>query len=216
MHTAFFYTKKLHIKFLHKKKLLHREDVTQRNFFHSASICTKKFLHREIFTQSQTFTHSKLTQQALTQGNFYTEQVFSHSKLVHKEALAQRSFYTQQVFTQRSCYTGCAKIEKYLLPKHHSAAKDIKNIPHAAAAARNLDAAIPLRSAETEVQNTMELRTAATQIAAPKPHKRRFWRNFKRKIISSKMKKNLLPKHHNRNFHAATTIRFTTLSCKTQ
>jgi len=32
-----------------------------------------------------------------------------------------------------------------------------KNIPHAAAAARNLDAAIPLRSAQTETHNTIEL-----------------------------------------------------------
>ena len=42
----------------------------------------------------------------------------------------------------------------------------------AAAAARNLDAAIPLRSGETELRNAKELRTtakAATQIAAPKP-----------------------------------------------
>ena len=43
------------------------------------------------------------------------------------------------------------------------------SIAHAAAAARTLDAAIPLRSAETDLQNTKELRTMATQIAAPKP-----------------------------------------------
>jgi len=47
-------------------------------------------------------------------------------------------------------------------------AKD-NSIPHAAAAARNLDAAIPLRSAEAELQKTIELRATATQIAAPKP-----------------------------------------------
>ena len=38
-----------------------------------------------------------------------------------------------------------------------SAAKD-NSIPHAAAAARNLDAAIPLRSADTSLQNTMAQR----------------------------------------------------------
>ena len=43
-----------------------------------------------------------------------------------------------------------------------------KSITHAPAAA-NLDAAIPLRSAETELQNTRELRATATQIAARKP-----------------------------------------------
>ena len=54
-----------------------------------------------------------------------------------------------------------------------SAAKDINSILHAAAAARNLDTAIPLRSAETELQNTIEDNRSthmyAQQIAAPKP-----------------------------------------------
>ena len=44
------------------------------------------------------------------------------------------------------------------------AAKD-NNITHAAAARSNLDAAITLRSAETE----LELRVTASEIAAPKP-----------------------------------------------
>ena len=39
--------------------------------------------------------------------------------------------------------------------------------------ARNLDTAIPLRSADNELQSTRELRTTATQIAAPKPGSRR-------------------------------------------
>ena len=39
---------------------------------------------------------------------------------------------------------------------------------HAPAAARNLDATTPLRSAETELHSTIEFRTTATQIAAPK------------------------------------------------
>ena len=60
-----------------------------------------------------------------------------------------------------------------------SAAK-YNSITHAAGAARNLNRGIPLRPANTESKNTMELRTTATQIAAPKPHldakaeKRRF------------------------------------------
>ena len=69
-----------------------------------------------------------------------------------------------------------------ILPKHHSQLscshyntiydsqlEHTMSITHTAAAARNLGAAIPLRSAETELLNTMEIRTAATQIAAPKP-----------------------------------------------
>ena len=40
---------------------------------------------------------------------------------------------------------------------------------HAAAAPSNLDAAIPMRSAVTQLQNTIELRATASETAAPKP-----------------------------------------------
>ena len=53
-----------------------------------------------------------------------------------------------------------------------SAAKD-NSITHAAAAPSNLDAATTMRSAETELQNTIELRATASEIAAPKPGSRR-------------------------------------------
>ena len=48
----------------------------------------------------------------------------------------------------------------------------------------NLDAAITMRSAETELQNTIELRATVSEIAAPKPdldakaEKRQFWSTF--------------------------------------
>ena len=64
-----------------------------------------------------------------------------------------------------------------------SAAKD-NSITHAAAAPSNLDAAITMRSAETELQNTIELRATASETAAPKPDldakakKRRFCSTF--------------------------------------
>ena len=48
------------------------------------------------------------------------------------------------------------------------AAKNI-SITHAAAAPSNLDAAITIRSPDTELQNTKELRATAWEIAAPKP-----------------------------------------------
>ena len=60
-----------------------------------------------------------------------------------------------------------------------SAAKDT-SITHAAAAPGNLDAATIMRSAETELQNTIDLHATASEIAAPKPNldaeaeKRRF------------------------------------------
>ena len=55
------------------------------------------------------------------------------------------------------------------------------SMTHAGAVPSNLDAAITMRSAETELQNTIELRAPASEIAAPKPDlnakpkKRRFW-----------------------------------------
>ena len=63
------------------------------------------------------------------------------------------------------------------------AAKD-NSITNAATARSNLDAAIAIGSAETELQNTIELRTTASEIVAPKPdldaraEKRRFWSTF--------------------------------------
>ena len=63
------------------------------------------------------------------------------------------------------------------------AAKD-NRITNAATARSNLDTAITMRSAETELQNTTELRTTASEIVAPKPDldakakKRRFWSTF--------------------------------------
>ena len=48
------------------------------------------------------------------------------------------------------------------------AGKD-NRITHEAEATSNLDAAITMRSAETELQNTTELRATASEIVAPKP-----------------------------------------------
>ena len=76
------------------------------------------------------------------------------------------------------------------------AAKD-NSITNAATARSNLDAAITMRSAEIELQNTIELRATASEIVAPKPTPERkkddfealFKRIFRRKIASAKMEK---------------------------
>ena len=78
------------------------------------------------------------------------------------------------------------------------AAKDI-SITNAATARSNLDAAITMRSAETELQSTKELRATASEIVAPKPDldvrakkddfEALFKRIFRRKITSAKMEK---------------------------
>ena len=48
------------------------------------------------------------------------------------------------------------------------AAKD-KSMTNAATARSNLDTATTMRPAESELQNTIELRATASQIVAPKP-----------------------------------------------
>ena len=74
-----------------------------------------------------------------------------------------------------------------------SAAKD-NSITHAAAAPSNLDAATTMRSAETELQNTIELcRKLQLQNRIPTPKRKKddfealFQRSFKRKITSAKI-----------------------------
>ena len=63
------------------------------------------------------------------------------------------------------------------------AVKD-NSITNAVTARSNPDAAITMRSAETELQSTIELRATASEIVAPKPDldarakKRRFWSTF--------------------------------------
>ena len=52
------------------------------------------------------------------------------------------------------------------------AAKD-NSITHASKAGSNLDAATTMWSAETELQNTIELRATVSEIVAPKPGSRR-------------------------------------------
>ena len=80
-----------------------------------------------------------------------------------------------------------------------SAAKD-NSITNAATARSNLDAAITMRSAETELQNTIELRATASEIVAPKPGSRR--QSQKKTILQHFLKgflegKSLAPKWRN-------------------
>ena len=188
---------------------LHREICTHRSFY------TQIFFHRQVVSQ---ILHSKLLHR----------ETFAHSKLLHTA-----NFYTQQTFTQRNCYTGCAKMEKFAAKApfatlmqllqyglRFSAAKQ-NSIPHAAAAARNHAAAIPLRSANTGLQRNF--RTTATEMAAPnristpKRKKHDFKALFKRIYsfngISSSPKWRNICLSRVRNLHAATTIQFTSLSC---
>ena len=78
------------------------------------------------------------------------------------------------------------------------AAKD-NSITNAATARSNLDAAITMRSAETELQNTIKINATASEIVVPNristPERKKddfealFKRIFRRKITSAKMEK---------------------------
>ena len=108
-------------------------------------------------------------------------QIFTQSALLHTEVFTQRNAYTQQDFTSRSFYTHCS----------HS-----DTIHDAQLQKTNLDAAITVRSAKTQSQNTIELRAAAPEIAAPKPNLRaqaekkvQFWSSLKSKEFSRENKR---------------------------
>ena len=97
---------------------------------------------------------------------------------------------------------------------------------HAAAAPSNLDAAITMRSAQTELPNTKELRATASEIALPKldiptsEQKNRdfeafFYKEFQKENHQRQNWENLVTNHY-RSFDAAIPIRFTMSSCKRQ
>ena len=88
------------------------------------------------------------------------------------EALFKRNF-KRKIISAKIEKTGwqftfAALMQPFQYDLRSSAAKD-NSITHAAAAPSNLDAATTMRSAETELQNTIELRAMASEIAAPKP-----------------------------------------------
>ena len=105
-----------------------------------------------------------------------------------------------------------------------SASKD-NSITHAAAAPTNLDAATTMQSAETELQNTIELRATASETAAPKPDldaindKKTILKHFLKGILQGKLlspNSENMPTNRYRSLDAATPIRFTMFSCKRQ
>ena len=191
-HTASFYTqqafthsKRLHTGHLHTV-LLHMATVyTHRNFYTETLLQTEKLLHTASFyTQDLLHTASVLSQQELQlQDRSSTPKQQNHDF----EALSKRNFKREITSEKIAKICWQITIAAWMLPLQYdlrsSAAKD-NSIMHAAAARSNLDAAITLRSAETDLQNIIELRVTASEIAASKPDldakatKRRFWSTF--------------------------------------
>ena len=89
------------------------------------------------------------------------------------------------------------------------AAKD-NSITHTAKAGSNLDATTTMRSAETELQNTIELRATASEIVASKPDldarakKRRFWSTFLKGFLEGK---SLAPKWGKKRISCETSFK---------
>ena len=113
-------------------------------------------------------------------------------------------------------------------PLHHDlrdpAAKDA-SITHAAVAPSNLDAATTMRSAETELQNTIELRATASDIAAPKPdldakaEKKTVLMHFLQGFLEGKLLVPKLRKSADKSLSqpgCSCPIRFRIFSCKRQ
>ena len=132
----------------------------------------------------------------------------------------------------------CAKIAKicwqialaaWLQPLQYDlrdpAAKD-NSITHAAAAPSNLDAATTMRSAETELQSTIDLHATASEIAAPKPNesrrqsrKKTILQHFVKGFLEGKLLPPKLRKSADKSLSqpgCTTPIRFTIFSCKRQ
>ena len=209
-HSAFTHGKRLHTHT--QKKLLRRDtfNTCTDKLLHTANFYTQHFLHTASFHTQQAFRHRTLTHSTCTQC-FYTWQAFTH-KLFHTGIAApkpdldakaeKRRFWSvfKRDFKRKIASAKIAKIcwqitiAAWMQPLQYdlqsSAAKD-NSITHAAAAASNLEAATPMRSAETELQITIELSATASEIAAPKPRrqsrKKTILKHFFKGILKGKL-----------------------------
>ena len=164
---AFTHSKRLHTEHL-RTVLLHMASVyTHRNFYTETLLHTEKLLHTASFYR-KSFCTEKLSctssQQELQLQNWISTPKRQKDDF---EALFKRNFKRK---IEKICWqiTFAALMQPFQYDLRSSAAKD-NSITHAAAAPSNLDAATTMRSAETELQNTIELRAMASEIAAPKP-----------------------------------------------
>ena len=122
---------------------------------------------------------------------FHRQLIHQHSTPERKkddfEALFKRIFRRNITSAKMTKICWQITVAAFMQPLQYDlrspAAKD-NSITHAAVARSNFDAAITMRSAKTELQNTIELRATGSEIAGPKPDldarakKRRFWSTF--------------------------------------
>ena len=147
-----------------------------------ASVYTETFTQRRFYTERGFYTQQAFTEKVFAQRSFL---VHNHSRncssktgsrrqsdektiLKHFKKKIKRKIISAKI--EKICWqiTFAALMQPRQYDLRSSAAKD-NSITHAAAAPSNLDAAITMRSAKTELQNTTQLRATASEIAAPKP-----------------------------------------------
>ena len=193
-------------------KLSHREAFTHRSFYtekllHTASFHTEKLLHREAFTQ-----------QAFTQRSFYTEKLL-HSTLLHTASfftqgkhLHTTSFHTQKLLHREALHTASFHTQKLL---HTEAFTQSKLLHGEAFTQQALTSSTHNGYTNCSSKNGTKPKQKNDDFEAL--FKRNFIKGYKRKIISTKMEKFCCHcQSAIGNLNAATTIRFTNLSCKRQ
>ena len=177
--------------------ILHREAFTH------GCLCTQILLHTETFTQKSFYTQKLLHRKAFNtqkfiQGSFYTK------KLLHREVFAHRSLYTELVrretFTQRSFYKEVSTQKSFYAEKFlHKGQTFCTEKP-----------------SRTKRQQKLQLQKG---ISAPKGKK---WKIFHKDFFLRNHQRQNMPKWRKIceittiDLDAATSIRFTTLSCKRQ
>ena len=210
---------------------MHREDVTSFSQSTQRSPCTEKLLHkasslhREAFAQTA-FTQSKLLhREAFTHSKLLHRGAFTQSKLLHREALHTASFYTEKLLhrMRQNWEISAAKapFATFMQPLHFTIydsqlQKTLKVFCTQPQQRGTWTQPFHGDLQRLSCKHTIELRATATQIAAPKLASRRprginddfealFKRNFKRKLINTKIKKKSAAKAPLRNFHATIT-----------
>jgi len=222
-----------------QSKLLHREAFTQSKLLQGEAFAQSKLRQREAFTRSKLLQRASLHR---VREKLLHREAFTESKLLQREGFTQQHklqlqnrISTPRPKRKKRRFRGILlKIGRKII-----SAKKSKNCYQTLSCnrivlrmqlqqRRTLTQPLHCDSLRPQLQNTIELRVPATQIAAPKPDfhtkaEKRFGvgafctRNVKSKINSTNIAKNLVPKHHSQpccsNFN---TIRFTILSCKRQ
>ena len=184
------------------EKLLHRSFYTHRNFcteykhgklLHRASFCTEKLLHRATFytrellhTETLVLSTSVHTEKLLHTACFYTE------KLSHRESATQEKPKWRKIFCQSAVRSVCGHYNMFC----GSQLQKIKVL------SMQLQQRGALMRPSHCDPHTLKGKTHGYTNCSSKTGPRRqngkttILKGFCRKIISAKMEKNLLPKHH--------------------